>query len=58
MRNHLYKGRRKDTGEWIRGHLIYGSGQGKRGQAYICPSFGAALVEVDPGTVSECVGGE
>ena len=67
MREIKFRGKSKETGEWLHGYLIVGTGCVNNGRAYICPEVTSVyfnledfdiggFIEVDPDTVGQYTG--
>lgn len=57
MREILFRGKRKDNGEWVYGYICYYGFTGEE-NTYIVPNYASALysIEVDPETVGQYTG--
>lgn len=57
MREMLFRGKRKDSGEWVYGYICYYGFTGEE-NTYIVPNYASALysIEVDPETVGQYTG--
>ena len=67
MRKIKFRGKSKETGEWVHGYLIVATGCVNNGRAYICPEVTSVyfnledfdiggFIEVDPDTVGQYTG--
>jgi len=67
MREIKFRGKSKETGEWLHGYLIVATGCVNNGRAYICPEVTSVyfnledfdiggFIEVDPDTVGQFTG--
>ena len=67
MREHIYRGKRKDNGEWVEGYLTICNEEINYGKVYMCDSVKSIyfngdtfeigdFYEVDPNTVGEYTG--